>query len=168
MIRRRLFASAIASAAAILILAAGCAEQTPTAVTLEPTSVQAGKAGIGKTISVLKSSHQAGTFSAVITPAGGTIDFGIGSITFPAGAVSRATAVSATVNGADLAVEFQPHGTTFPAGHEPTLTFNAGAPGSIYYVDKAGRVLEALRTRFDGSGIHAELGHFSHYATARD
>ena len=41
--RRPLFASVITSLAAILILAAGCGEQSPTATQLEPTTISASR-----------------------------------------------------------------------------------------------------------------------------
>lgn len=176
MVSRPLSASVASSLAAILILAAGCGEQTPTATRLEPSAVEASQVGIGHQVSAIQKVHQAGTFSKVITPAGGSIDFGIGSISFPAGAVSRATAISATVNGTELAVELEPHGTVFPVGKEPTLALDASHASSaadrarVYYVDDTGAVLETLATNFSSATMWASvsLQHFSKYALAAE
>lgn len=160
---------AVPSLAAILILAAGCSEPGPTAARLEPGTLTASAGEVGGMARVLQASYRAGTYSAVITRNGGTLDFGIGSISFPAGAVSRTTRISATVDGRSLAVNFEPHGTVFAAGHEPTLTF--GVPGvgqavEIEYLSDSGAVLERLATGTDTltGTIFAQIKHFSPYA----
>jgi hypothetical protein len=175
MTRRTSIRSVLSSASAILILAAGCADQSPTAVQLDPVSVSAAKSAVGSLAKVVKAGqkYEAGTYSAVITPAGGTIEFGIGSIEFPAGAVSQATQISATVDGEDLKVEFAPHGLQFNAGSEPTLTFNtvgisAPSNAAIFYVDSSGTILEGVATIVDISADSAfgRIGHFSAYTYA--
>lgn len=124
MTRRPYFSSALPWLAGILILASGCMDQSPTAVLLDPTTVTPGQAHFPTNVRPVLSAapFAAGTHSAVVTPAGGSIDFGIGSIDFPKGAVQRATQISATVDGSTMSVEFAPH-LVFSAA-QPTLCFS--------------------------------------------
>jgi hypothetical protein len=173
MTRRPSFATAVTSVAAILILAAGCSEPGPTAARLEPTVVSASRSAIGARAQILHARYRAGTYTTVVTPRGGTLDFGIGSISFPAGAVSSAVRISATVDGQTLAVNFEPHGTVFAAGHEPTLRFQVPSSldrASIFYVDDELKIVEAIATAADTSSGTAAgvIGHFSQYVIATD
>lgn len=173
MARRPLFAKAVSSLAAILILAAGCSEQNPTSVQLDPSS---SLAPLGTTISPTRatSPFDAAIYSATIGTEGGKIKFGIGEIEFPAGAVSSHTKITATVNGSTMSVEFQPHGLQFPADAAPVLSFDAKKGGvttqgaAIFYVDDSFRVLETLTTFTDigGNSISAQVRHFSRYVMA--
>jgi hypothetical protein len=110
---RRPFFKAASSVAAILILAAGCGEQTPTAVQIESPSLSSASAPKGPKANVVKTKFHAGTYAAVIGPEGGRIDFGIGTIDFPAGAVAHAIRITATTDGEHLGVTFAPHGLRF-------------------------------------------------------
>jgi hypothetical protein len=124
MTRRPLFSAALAWLAGILILASGCMDQSPTATILEPTTVS--RAAVAPTgVSAVRAAapYQAGSVSQTITPAGGSIDFGIGTIVFPSHAVQRATVITATVDGETMAVEFGPHLVFDQA--QPTLCFDA-------------------------------------------
>ena len=170
MIRRPVLTSALSSLAAILILAAGCGEQNPTSAALQPSGAAAARDGVKAR--VVTSHYAAGTYFAVIGPDGGTLDFGIGSLVVPAGAVTQPTRISAFSNGSDVAVDFQPHGLTFTSGHEPTLWFDLGnAPDDnpqveIQYLDDAGFILEKLPSQLDATGltVSAQIRHFSPYA----
>lgn len=173
--RRPYFTSALASLAGILILASGCMDQSPTATVLDPAVVSGEQAQLPTNARPMASAtpFAAGTFSSTITPAGGTIDFGIGSIDFPKGAVQRATVITASVDGKSMLVEFEPHGLTFAAGHEPTLTFNSSGidlknGAVIYYIDSNGNVLEDLGGWIDTAAetVSAALKHFSPYILA--
>jgi hypothetical protein len=172
MTRRPSVTTAVTSLAAILILAAGCSEPGPTAARLEPTVVSASRSVIGTQARVVHATYSAGTYSAVVTPSGGTLDFGIGSISFPAGAVQSAVRISATVDGQTLAVNFEPHGTMFAAGHEPTLRLElTGAVEDtsgteIQYLSDSGLILERLPTAVDNlnGSISTQIQHFSPYA----
>ena len=175
MTRRPYLSSAIPWLAGILILASGCMDQSPTAVLLDPTTVTPGQVHFPTNVRPVQSAapFSAGTHSALITPAGGSIDFGIGSIDFPKGAVQRATRISASVDGSTMSVEFAPHGLTFSADAQPTLTFSAagvdlGDGGVIYYVDDNGSVLENLGGIVDAAAgtVSAALKHFSPYILA--
>lgn len=173
--RRPLFASVITSLAAILILAAGCGEQSPTATQLEPTTISASRGGdggaIGRHAKMVKRHHRAGHFAQTIGRRGGTLHFGIGTLVIPPGALRGDVRITADVNGEDLAVQFQPHGLRFRRGHEPTLTFDyRGAKLDqsglqVLYVDDSDTILETLSTENDTAREMAStrLQHFSGY-----
>lgn len=141
--RRPPFSAALSALAGILILASGCVEQTPTTTQLEaPTALSAAKA------------YARGSYTASIGTSGGTLEFPIGTISFPAGAVPTETRITATVDGKSLAVDFQPH-LVFPAGARPTLTLSfAGvraAPATlvVFHISDSGKLLEVLRPTVD-------------------
>lgn len=170
MIRRLDLRFALAGLAGILILASGCMDQSPTA--LEPSASGEMQAALPGSFRAVHATigFAAGTTTATINPSGGSIDFGIGSITFPKGAVSHATTISATVDGTTVGVAFAPHGLTFPAGAQPTLTFDVGTVdvpvgASVLYVDDDGNVLENLGGDFDAlaQSVKVQLRHFSPY-----
>jgi hypothetical protein len=172
--RRPLVASLVSSLAAILIFAAGCGEQSPTATHLEPTELAAGRAGVGRRIQPIKARYRAGSFSRTIGPDGGVLSFRIGKLVVPPGALSERTEITAYVNGEDLAVEFEPHGLTFRPGHEPTLAIGfrniqfSESKMHVQYVDSSMHVLEELRTSTDATTkiAWAPIGHFSIYCLA--
>lgn len=172
--RRPLLASVITSLTAILILAAGCGDQSPTATRLEPTTLNASRGGVGHHARTIKRHHRAGHFSQTIGRRGGTIDFGIGSLVVPPGALRHPTRISATVNGEDLAVEFEPHGLRFRRGHEATLTFDLrdirleNDHPEIEYVDTSNTILESLPTTIYSAAHLAstQIAHFSIYVMA--
>lgn len=123
MTRRPYLFAATAWLAGILILASGCMDQSPTATLLDPATVSGPQAQFPSSIRPIFS---AAPFAAVqsstrITPAGGTIDFGIGTISFPQGAVDQATWITAGTDGSTLSVEFGPHLVFDDA--QPTLCF---------------------------------------------
>jgi hypothetical protein len=166
MTRRPYFTAALGWTAGILILASGCMDQSPTAPA-EQTTFQASLAPLGQGVhsgAVLALSTEsatdltAGTYSQKITPAGGTIDFGVGSLTFPKGAVQHTTTITAEINGASLAVQFGPHGLQFPADAQPELCFDVAGldllSAAILYVNE-GTVLENW-----GGALNADSGAF--------
>jgi hypothetical protein len=172
--RRPLVASLVSSLAAVLILAAGCGEQNPTASHLEPTGLAAAREGVGRRAQVVKTRYPAGHFARTIGPDGGTLSFRIGTLTIPKGALSERTRITADVNGEDLAVEFQPHGLTFRPGHEPALEINFRNVQTsenllhIQYVDSLMNLLESLPTSTDRATMIARthIKHFSIYCLA--
>lgn len=169
MSRRSVFSPLISSLTAILILAAGCSDQAPTALELE-TSYQAVALPKAETSPAFA---RLGTAGKVIGPEGGEIRQGRISIRFPAGALSEPTEITVNPNARNLAVTFGPHGLQFPAGHEPTATFSyegiAGLPErdlTVFYVSDSGAVLEKLTASVDAreKSVSAKLRHFSEYA----
>jgi hypothetical protein len=172
--RRPLVASLVSSLAAILILAAGCGEQSPTATRLEPTGVAAARAGVGKRVQPARARYHAGRFSTTIGPSGGVLSFRIGTLIVPQGALSTNTQITARVDGEELAVEFEPHGLTFRRGHEPTLLINyrniqrSERTMYIQYVDSSMYLLEELPTLTDKASkiAWAPIEHFSIYCLA--
>jgi hypothetical protein len=172
--RRPLLASVITSLTAILILAAGCGDQSPTATRLEPTTLNASRGGVGHHARTIKRHHRAGHVSETIGRRGGTIDFGIGTLVVPPGALRHNTRISATVNGEDLAVEFEPHGLKFRRGREATLTFDLrdaqldNDSPQIEYVDSSNTIIESLRTSINSAARQAstQIAHFSIYVMA--
>lgn len=171
MSRRSPFAPLISSVAAILILAAGCSDQAPTAVQLESSynAVALPRAELAPSFSRTGTAHQ------VIGPEGGVIQNGRITISFPAGAVAAPTTITVAPSTRDLAVTFGPHGLQFPAGHEPTVTFSyrgiANLPEQdlmILYVSDSGEVLERLNASVDASAksVTARPRHFSVYTVA--
>lgn len=127
MTRRPYLSVPLAWLAGILILASGCMDQSPTATLLDPATVREPAQLPASVRPILASApFAAGATSQVITPDGGSIHFGIGTITFPAGAVDRATQITAEVDGSSMAVAFGPHLVFSNA--QPTLCFDvAGA-----------------------------------------
>jgi hypothetical protein len=170
MARRPLFRAA-SSFAAILILAAGCGDHTPTAVQLEGSNALAASAARGPKANVVKSTFAAGSYATVIGPQGGTIEFGIGKLVFPAGALQRPTRITATTDGSNLGVEFGPHGLRFPSANSPKLFMSTASfvgdasTLQIVYVDKGGYVLEEMAAvaDIDRNQLIADLQHFSTY-----
>lgn len=163
-IRHRI-SSAVAGLASILILASGCGEPAPTEVGLRPGGLQ-----VGSVVTAARSAvpYLQGTYAAEIGPEGGTLHFGVGSLSFPQGAISSRTLITASVDGLTIGAEFGPRGLLFPAGSEPTLKFYVAPPlqemGRILYVDRHDRVLEVLGSRAsESSSVQAELSHFSKY-----
>ena len=165
MIRRRPALSAILTPlAGILILASGCTDQAPTEVQLRPGSaVLAAKA------------FRPGTYSAKIGSAGGKLEFaGIGSIDFPANALSETTKIKAKVDGRTVSVDFEPHGLVFPADAQPTLSFSIDGLNVdadrlvINYLDESGQTRETYSVAVDRSAGVASTGlrHFSQYILA--
>lgn len=167
---RRPLSAALAWLAGILILASGCMDQSPTATSLDTFEDQ--RAQLPANVSPLRAAaaYESGSFSALITPAGGSIDFGIGTIDFPKHAVDHATVITASVDGSSMAVEFAPHGLNFPPTAQPALSFRYSGialPSSptIFYVDDAGRPLENLGGTVDTQSetVTSWLSHFSPY-----
>jgi len=174
--RRPVLSAVLGTVAGILILASGCTDFAPTAVRLDPVSVSAKSSLLGTQARVVQSSIRAENrvFNALIDREGGTLDFGIGRISFPKGAVARPTQITARVDGSGIAVTFGPHGLTFAEAHEPTIEFSYKGldvdPTSlkILYVDTNGKVREVLSTEVDPaeSTARAKSGHFSKYVLA--
>ncbi|MFL5385290.1 MAG: hypothetical protein ACJ8GN_22455 [Longimicrobiaceae bacterium] len=158
----RSFRSSAAVLAGILITIGGCSESP---------------AGSGMQFVVREGGARfdaGGTASVVITPAGGTIQTGAGDrIIFPEGAVAEPTTVTMTSSTQYTAVELEPHGLRFPAGHEPVLQLNISGSNArdfrslnIVYVDEAGVVAEILPTVVGGNRTETNLRHFSGYMNA--
>jgi hypothetical protein len=117
---------------------------------------------------------------ATIGPEGGRLEIAGGHwIDFPSGALAETTSLTAVHQPLRLAVEFGPHGLTFPDEALPTLNFRLGGlllPGIaaqnlfIVYLDDQGNLVEILPTELDlGAGVvRAPLRHFSTYALATD
>lgn len=169
MFRRTFLVRLLSGLGAILILATGCSDLTPTNPQLDTTyrRVALPTAERGPSFSL------SGTAGGVIGPEGGSIQAGRVTITFPAGALAEPTEITVTPDADYLAVVLGPHGIQFPAGHEPTLTFSyEGIDGlpeqdlTIYYLSDSGVVLEQMRATVDLStrSVTARLGHFSEYA----
>ncbi len=175
MARRPLFRAA-SSFAAILILAAGCGDHTPTAVQLEGSNALAASAAKGPKANVVKTTFAAGSYATVIGPQGGTIEFGIGKLVFPAGALTRPTRITATTDGSNLGVEFGPHGLVFPNSRQPQVRFHTAGtlvnPTSvaIVYIDDLQQVLETIPAFYyiEAEAVAGRLSHFSTYAIAKD
>lgn len=171
MSRRSLFFPLISSAAAILILAAGCSDQAPTSAQLETSynAVLLPEAGL------VPSFSRSGASQQVIGPEGGQIQAGRITISFPAGALAEPTAISVAPDAKKLAVTFGPHGTQFPASAQPTLTFDyAGIDDlpehglMVYYVSDSGVVLEMLSpsVNTEAMTVGVKLRHFSQYTVS--
>ncbi len=147
----------------ILITVGGCSESPSNASRLEQL-----EASYAKGSTVVGSS-----VSQVIGPEGGTLEIPGGhSLSFPGGALTEPTLITAKSDLVFLSIEFGPHGLTFPAEKAPTLTMSyANARhdvGTLHiaYLDDAGRITEVLPTTDDKAAkkARAEIGHFSRYA----
>jgi hypothetical protein len=157
----------------ILILASGCTDAGPTGVELRSTEIAASRHPLVGTKARPLTYPTAGrpaTYSSIIGPAGGILEFGIGSITFPAGALSRFTRISASIDGSTAGATFGPHGTVFPVGALPVLTFTyAGLnadPASLQIQYLSGHIVtEVFSTTADLAErtASANIFHFSPY-----
>jgi hypothetical protein len=170
--RRSLFKAGL-PLAAILILAAGCADHSPTAVELDPASLGANRSATvvkGSGPAVVSYHHEAGSYSAMITHRGGTLDFGIGSITFPAGALKEPARITAVTDGENLGAVFGPHGLEFPQPVEVTFRSSSPIPADAFviYVSEAGEVLETISGTIsaDRRSIKFLTDHFSGFQLA--
>lgn len=171
MSRRTLSFRLISSAAAILILAAGCSDQAPTSAQLDAGYQAVALPFDGPTPSF----NRSGGVRQIIGPEGGEILAGRVGIKFPAGALAEPTAITVSPSTRSLAVTFGPHGIQFPAGSEPTVTFsyqgvtNVAERGlMVLYVSDTGTVLEKLATTVnsESKSVTAKLQHFSAYTVA--
>lgn len=169
MTRRPLYPPALAWLAGILILASGCMDQSPTAALLDSSTEQ--RASVPAGISAVRAAaqYEAGTISQLITPSGGSIDFGIGAITFPKGAVDRATVITATVDGESMAVAFGPH---LVFGEDrPTLCFNVAGIDvdgiALLHIQDDGSE-SAIAYVVDGGQLCARPGSFSQFVLASE
>jgi hypothetical protein len=165
--------AAAAALAGILIAIGGCAESPSAPVAPDVSDLTFLRTPTGPSFSL------GGSSVAVIDQNGGTLRTIEGhKLVFPAGAVSQPTRITmATVDGY-VGVDLQPHGLTFPAGHEPVLTLDYSAAtvsdGSsdlfVVYVDESNAVAEVLATRVLGQDrkVRANLQHFSRYITAEN
>lgn len=117
---------------------------------------------------------KSGESSSVIGPEGGVLVTSAGHrIDFPAGALSAPTTITITANPRYAGVELEPHGLSFPAGHEPVLTINTGGANltgfdavNILYVGSNESVLDVLPTQVVGGQLQTRLRHFSGYIGA--
>ena len=159
MVRRRpVFSAVLGTVAGILILASGCADQNPTASQLKPAqALSAARA------------YERGSFAMSIGPSGGSINFPIGQIVFPAGAVSNETIITATLNGRTLAVDFQPH-IVFPSGAQPTLTISVAGlrvnPNRLLFAHVAddGTLAATIRPTLENGRASVAVEGFSRWA----
>lgn len=156
---------ALSLALGILITIGGCSEAPSSASRLEPVEASYTR---GSTVSLA-------AVTQVIGPEGGEITIPGGhSLSFPRGAVSEATLITAKSDLVFLSIEFEPHGLTFPADRAPTLTMsyenakNVVGPLHIVYLDDNGRITEILPTTDDKTAkkVRADVTHFSRYAIA--
>jgi hypothetical protein len=160
--------SSVLVLAGILIGIGGCAE-SPAAPAARTEALQ---------LLELRSAPRydmAGVSGAVVGPEGGVV-VGPGGVTlsFPKGALSRPTYISLRPSTEVVGVEILPHGLTFSAGSEPTLTLPYGGADvsgfsrlNVVYVE-GGAITEVLSTSVS-PGAHtltARLPHFSFYAGA--
>lgn len=111
--------------------------------------------------------YESGRYEKHIDQRGGTINFAIGELYFPPGALKARTVITADVDGRTVGVTLGPSGISFPTNAQPILRFRSLPPKRlprILYVDSDDVVLEILPTRMrDRSGLEANLSHFSKY-----
>lgn len=168
---KRPLRAALAMVFGILITIGGCAEHPSTL----SEGAQLKQVRLG-TPTMAPSFSRGGSdvVSQTIGSEGGTLSIPGGhTLTFPAGALSQPTEITARPGRVFVEVEFGPHGLQFPAGHEPVLTLSyAGALNlrevsslSIVYMQGT-RITEMLGGRVDADGktVSAQVGHFSKYA----
>lgn len=173
MAKLRVRATLAAITAGILITIGGCTEQAPTGSSGPEAGLRFQKLELPGTAG--SPAVQANSLRAekVIGPEGGTLEIPGGhTLAFPAGALSSATKIRATVDSRYVGVDLQPEGLQFPAGNGPTLTINLdGIPTEQYnqlavlYVAPSGTILEVLSSNDNrtGSAVSARLAHFSGY-----
>jgi hypothetical protein len=170
MILRSRIQIALAGLTAVLVMAAGCGDRVPTGVDLRPEGGL--KVGSVAHVLALPSRGHIGQNSRIIDARGGSVDFGIGRVVFPAGALARPTLITAVTANATRAVTFSPHGLVFPAEAQPELHLKtSGIPTPfeslrIIYVNPNGYIAEILPTAIDvstGTAVSA-ISHFSTYA----
>ena len=170
MIRLSRIQTVLAGLAAVLVMAAGCGDRVPTGVDLRPEGGL--KVGSVAHALIAPSRSHIRESSRIIDARGGSVDFGIGRIVFPAGALAQPTLITAVTADATRAVTFSPHGIVFPAEARPELRLGiSGIPTPlenlrIIYIDANGYIAEILPTAIDistGTAVSA-ISHFSTYA----
>lgn len=156
----------------LAVVAGGCSRGEPTGPVLRPEGLRVGAVAQAVWSPV---SFQRGVYGRWIGAEGGTLHFGGGSLSFPAGALDRTTLITAMVDGQRLAVDFGPAGLQFAPDAKPVLSFSFGTTQfdgrrlQIAYVDEESRVLSVLPTMVFGSGVAtAPLDHFSPYILAQN
>jgi hypothetical protein len=161
------FRAAAAALAGILIGIGGCTESPSAPAAPAPYKLLQ--------VANAPSFDATGSAGALIGTNGGTITTPGGTtLAFPAGAVSQQTYVTVSPAQGLVGVEIEPHGLTFPAGKEPTLTLSYGRADvtglsalTVVYVD-GGAIEEVLSTSVSPQArtLTAKLPHFSIYAGA--
>ena len=114
------------------------------------------------------------SYSAVIGPGGGTLEFGDNRLIVPGGALRDTVTISATVLDATSSrVELQPHGLQFakPAGlmlGTTTCTLSNPDYPVVVYLSPTGEILEVLQAVYDPHWhtLATPIDHFSGYAIA--
>ncbi|HEX6749943.1 MAG TPA: hypothetical protein VF092_21805 [Longimicrobium sp.] len=118
------------AAAALFLAASACGDSVTSNDTLRTPAAPSGGLVDGLLLSVVQRLlplRQDYTASATIGTGGGTISIPEAGfrITFPAGAVSKSTRITATaVAGSNVAYRFEPHGLVF--AKEPTISQDLG------------------------------------------
>lgn len=149
------------SAAVVSLVFMACTQANPVATASE--RFQVGALAIAAPALV---QLPAGEYSRVIDEHGGRLNFGVGEILFPPGALDKETKISAATDGRTMAVTLRPEGLHFPLHAQPILRFNIVAHRDpvILYVDHTNTVLELLKARpGERTGVEAQLQHFSKY-----
>lgn len=173
MVKLRVRAALSAMAAGILIAIGGCTEQSPTVVADPDVGdyrlLEVGNPAGGAPLELFGPVR----VTKVIGPDGGVLEITGGhTLTFPAGALSEPTTISARVDTRYLGADFGPEGLRFPEGRNPVLKLNYSHLGAIPYrsiavgyIAPTGRILEVLDTEVDPAGktLAARLSHFSGY-----
>ena len=148
----------------VAVVVAGCGEGVPTASELRPEGLRVG--AVARPV-VSPVAFEAGVYRANIGPEGGVLRFGIGSLTFPSGAVAEPTTITAVVDGSVIGVEFSPHGLTFPRDARPSLLHVSQSVlhGGILYVDDSYRIIKVLPFELNAhiGTVGARIAHFSKY-----
>lgn len=170
--RRVRLSAAGAALLSVLAMVVGCGDAGPTGAQLEPDGLRVGS--VARAV-VSPVAYASGTFSRQIGPEGGTLFFGVGSLTFPSGAVAGATTITATVDGVTASADFGPEGLVFPVHARPVLELSSLGiinPDQIgiVYVDDQHRIVTVLPTTVEISSgtARAYLDHFSPYILAQN
>jgi len=153
-----------------MVVAAGCGDTSPVGVELRVDGLRVGEVARAVRVGV---PYGAGVYQAVIGPDGGVLSFGVGTLTFPAGALERPTMITARVDGYSIAADFGPSGLSFPAHSQPTLSFSLPSTNevvTIAYVDDDLRIRSLLETSIENRSMRARarLRHFSPYILAQN
>lgn len=169
----RLSLRALALLAGAVVAAAGCADGNHNPTAARPAGEYHLLRRAPDTFGPRRSESGTSSVSAVIGPDGGTLQMDGGyRIDFPAGALAQPTTITMTPSAQYVGVELEPHGITFPAGHQPLLTIGYGGANllglsnlAIVYVNDANQILEVLPTvwNFRTHSLSARLQHFSGY-----
>ena len=143
-----------------------------TVATTWHTTAQDQEPGTDRPVTLTCSVDEQASVTQTIGKKGGVLTVGSSTLTIPAGALSQAQSITATVTkGAQgVRLDFAPHGLTFQHAVEFRVDYRgcdalAGLPLNVFYTDAAGGIVQVMPSAQApaGQAVRALTDHFSGY-----